>query len=162
MVTCNSLNYTCKGTQLRVWGPLLHTLSLSLPRTLSLPQTSRANPVQCYSTHQEKYASPYSASKFACRVIVVLSLLVILSNQPYILPPKSPTLTKRALRSLKRALYITVGMLQRDRKVEWPVGSRPLRVYIIWKESCIITQKSPKIAKRALYKRALHYHAKEP
>jgi len=23
--------------------------------TLSLPQTSRANPVQCYSTHQEKY-----------------------------------------------------------------------------------------------------------
>ena len=60
-------------------------------------------------------------------------------------------LIKRALLSLKRALYITVGMLQRDRKVEWPVGRRPLRVYILWKESCIITQKSLTIVKRALY-----------
>jgi len=38
--------------------------------TLSLPQTSRANPAQCYSTHQEKFAETwlhtYRASERKC------------------------------------------------------------------------------------------------
>jgi len=38
------------STQIKIWIK-------KLGETLHLPQTSRANPVQCYSTHQEKHCT---------------------------------------------------------------------------------------------------------